>query len=154
MLRKQWLLLLVIVTLAACNGNEESADEKESEELPILEVDFEVPVTAEVNESIDLTAIVTYDNEPVTDADEVVFEVWEKGQRDDNIMIESDNNKDGSYTAEATFEKDGIYEIHAHTTARDLHTMPLKEVIVGNASPDDYEEAADEEEEEEESHQH
>ncbi|WP_249871266.1 FixH family protein [Oceanobacillus saliphilus] len=144
--RKSWMILLAIIvlTLTACNGNEES------DELPILEVNFEVPETAEVNELVNLTAVVIYDNEPVKDADEVVFEVWEKGQRDDSIMIESVNNEDGSYTAETAFEKDGIYEMYAHTTARDLHTMPLKEVIVGSASPDDYEEM----EEAEEDHGH
>ncbi|HLS20665.1 MAG TPA: FixH family protein [Bacillota bacterium] len=123
---------LLISLLVACGDDE----------LHILEVDFVVPETAEVGETIELKAIVSYGDEAVTDADEVVFEVWEKNDRDNGEMIDAVNHEDGTYTTEVTFDYDGIFEMYAHTTAREMHTMPLKEIVVGEGG-----EYADDEEE-------
>src|SRR5690625_3518835 len=112
---------LLISLLVACGDDE----------LHILEVDFVVPETAEVGETIELKAIVTYGDESVTDADEVVFEVWEKNDRDNGDMLDAINHEDGTYTVELSFDHDGIFEMYAHTTAREMHTMPLKEIVVG-----------------------
>lgn len=113
------------------------------EELYFLEVDFDVPETAEVGETVTLKATVTYGNKPVKDARQMDFEVWERGKQDESIWLEGENQGDGTYTAEVTFEKDGIYEMYAHTTAHDLHTMPKKEIIVGEGGDyDDVEEHA------------
>src|SRR5690625_923738 len=103
----------------------------DDDELHILEVDFNVPETADVGEMIKLEAIVTYGDESVTDADEVVFEVWERNDRDNGDMIDAVNHEDGTYTTEITFDDDGMFEMYAHTTARDMHTMTKKEIVVG-----------------------
>lgn len=124
-MRKKITLLsiaLLVLLLVACGDDDE---------LHILEVDFIVPETAEVGETVELEAIVTYGDEAVTDADEVVFEVWEKNDQENSEMIDATNHEDGTYTAEVTFDHDGIFEMYAHTTARDMHTMPKKEIIVG-----------------------
>ncbi|HLR75520.1 MAG TPA: FixH family protein, partial [Virgibacillus sp.] len=71
-MRKTLLIVfatLLLSILAACS----------EDELSILEVDFEVPETVNVGETVELKATVTYGDEMVADADEVVFEVWEKG---------------------------------------------------------------------------
>ena len=123
-MRKTLLIVfatLLLSILAACG----------EDELSILEVDFEVPETIDVGETVELKATVTYGDEMVADADEVVFEVWEKGKRDDGHMIDADNHEDGTYTTEVTFDHDGIFEMYAHTTAHDMHTMPKKEIVVG-----------------------
>ncbi|GAB3797665.1 FixH family protein [Virgibacillus kimchii] len=112
-----FILALTLVILTACSGNEDEAVE-ELDELESLEVEFEVPETAEVGETILLKATVTYGDEKVDDADEVNFEYWEEGNEDESITIESTNNEDGTYTAEVTFENDGVYSMYAHTTAR------------------------------------
>lgn len=128
-MRKRWLLLITslftIFLLAACGENEAN------DELHILEVEFDVPETLDIGETLQLEAVVTYGDEVVTDADEVVFEVWEKGDQDNSIMIDGENNEDGTYTAETSFDRDGIFEMYAHTTARAMHTMPKREIIVG-----------------------
>lgn len=126
------LLTLVLALLSACGSDDET------EELAALEVDFILPETAEPGESVTLEAIVTYGEELVEDADEVVFEYWLQGHEDDSTNVEGTHTSDGSYTAEVVFEEDGVYEIYAHTTARGLHTMPLKSIVVGDVGHDEH----------------
>lgn len=126
--------LLMIFLLSACS-NEQNNDDLDG--LTMLEVDFDVPETAEVNETITLTATVTYGDEPVTDPRQVDFEIWERGKEDESEWIEAENHGDGTYTTEVTFEHDGIFEMYVHTTAHGLHVMPKREIIVGKGG--DYE---------------
>ena len=135
-MRKFSLILLAIITLlivAACGDNDNSADDP-ADELLALEVDFIVPESVELGETVELKALVTYGDDIETDA-VVKFEVWEAEDvdRENSVMIEAENNGDGSYTAEYTFEEETVYEMYAHTDAQNLHTMPKKEVKVGNA---------------------
>ena len=126
--------MLTIGILAACGNGAENESDQETEELAMLEVEFQLPEKADVDEIVELEAIVTHGDEKVEDADEVEFEYWAEGNEDDTTMVESINNGDGTYTAEVSFESDGIYEIYAHTTARDLHTMPKKSITVGEGT--------------------
>lgn len=79
---------------------------------------------ADVGEVVELKAIVTYGDELVKDADKVEFEYWVQGNEKETTTVEGKNNDDGTYTADVTFEADGIYEIYAHTTARMVHITP------------------------------
>ncbi|MEK5441186.1 FixH family protein [Fredinandcohnia sp. FSL W7-1320] len=137
MKRKTGMLLFVLITglLAAC-GNEDKNEEKDqmSQELVPLEVEFIVPEKAEAGEKVLLKAVVTYGEEKVKDADEVKFEYWETGNQGDSTMVESTNKNDGTYIAEVTFDHDGVYEMYAHTTAKDMHTMPKKSITVGEGA--------------------
>lgn len=129
------LLAFIAALLVACGDDKgDSVDE-----LVSLDVEFIVPETADVGETVELKAIVTYGDEPVTDADEVQFEVWETGKQDESDKIDAENHKDGTYTIDYTFEHDGVFEMYAHTTAHDLHTMPKKELTVGEGGNDDHE---------------
>src|SRR5690625_4051514 len=137
-MRKNWLivtLILVLSLLVAC-GNEDDLDD-----LTTIDVDFDVPETAEVNETITLKATVTYDDEPLIDARQMDFERWERGKRDDGEWIEGENHGDGTYTIEMTFYRDGIFEMYAHTTAHSQHAMPKREIIVGEGG--DYDDVDD-----------
>ena len=95
----------------------------------------------EVDGTIKMAAVVTQGDDKVDDADEVEFEVWEEGKKDESVKIESTNDKDGLYTAETSFDHDGLFHVQVHVTARGLHTMPKKEVTVGNGG--NYEEATE-----------
>jgi len=133
---KIWLITLVfIVTVfAACSNDSEEVDE--SEELKMLDVDFELPETADVGEAVELKATVTYGDDDVTDAEQMELEYWKDGDKDNSTFVDGENNEDGTYTAEVSFEEEGVYEIYAHTTAESLHTMPKKEIEVGDVSDD------------------
>lgn len=132
------LALTLVVVLTAC-GERKNANTADEDELLMLEVDFIVPETADVGEEVQLEAVVTYGDEQVTDASEMNFEIWERGKKDESDTIEADNNDNGSYTIEYTFEHDGIYEMYAHTTAHTIHTMPKKEITIGEGG--DYEDS-------------
>ena len=117
--------VLALTLLAACGGGNEKSDE-----LVPLEVNFIVPESIDVGETVELKAEVMYGDDVEKDA-VVKFEVWESGDEENSVMLEADNNGDGTYTANYTFEHDGVFEMYAHTDAQNLHTMPKKEVTVG-----------------------
>lgn len=119
MKNKIWTLILLLLVLSACSNND-------SEELKMLQVDFQLPETANIDETVELKAIVTYGDEKVTDADQMEFEYWKVKDRDDSTFIDGESNGDGTYTAEISFDQEGDYELYAHTTAEELHTMPKK----------------------------
>src|SRR5690625_4019379 len=139
-MRKKWWVLIVILVLGALSACNNDNDELSTDggNVP-LNVEFEPSETIEVGEPLELKAIVTYGDEKVEDADEVNFEYWEGPDQENTTTIDSTNNGDGTYTAEVTFDHDGVFSIYAHTTARDLHTMPKREVVVGEGAeyPDD-----------------
>ncbi|MUK90210.1 hypothetical protein GMD78_17700 [Ornithinibacillus sp. L9] len=151
------LILFFSTILVACNDEEKDMNEMpEEDDMAILEVDLQVPDSVEVNETLEMKAVVTYGDEMVSDADEVEYEVWEEGQQEDSYRIEATNHGDGTYTAETSFEQDGIFHIQVHVTARDLHTMPKQEVTVGEGGeyPDEEDQDSTDEHHDESGHSH
>ena len=151
MKRKFGLLvgLFMLATMAACGKEEAVKVDETGVPLP-LDVKLTVTEQVDVNGIIKMEAVVTQGDDKVDDADEVEFEVWEEGKKDESFKVESTNDKDGLYTAETSFEHDGLFHVQVHVTARGLHTMPKKEVTVGNGG--NYEEAIEGEAEHEHGH--
>ncbi len=132
-------MISLLILFTAC-GNDDQENTDKQDELLELAVEFNVPETAEVGEEVQLEAIVTYGDEKVVDASQMDFDICERGKEDESVTIEADNHEDGTYTITYTFEQDGIYEMYAHTTAHHLHTMPKKEITVGEGGEyDDHE---------------
>lgn len=132
-MRKLNIIILGIIltfVISACGTENENEESEELEDLPTLEVAFDPPETAEVGETVELVAEVTYDNELVTDASQMDFEYWYEDEEDDSETVEAKNNDDGTYSVDVTFDKDGEYSIYAHTTAHELHTMPKASIEV------------------------
>lgn len=136
-MRKIYSILLISVlalVLAACNGgnNENEHANHDESELGFLEVDFAVPESAAVGELIEIKATVTYDDKPVTDPEEVQFEIWaiEDTEKENSYKIDGTNNNDGTYTIDYTFDEVGDYEMYAHTTANDMHVMPKGKITI------------------------
>ncbi len=121
------LLIGVLGFIVACGGE----DTDSADDFIIPEVEFIVPDTAEVGDSVELQAIVTYDDEVVTDAN-VVFEIWEieDEEQENSVKFDAENNGDGTYTIEYTFEEAGTYEMYAHTDAKDMHVMPKEQIDI------------------------
>lgn len=134
MKKRLWPIVigLFVLALAACGkaGNEASEDDVPKP----LDVELEVQETADVGKIVPFKATVTQGDEKVDDADEVEFEIWEEGKKEDSEMINAKNKKDGTYEAEKSFDADGVYTVQVHVTARGLHTMPKKSVTVGEGA--------------------
>lgn len=130
-----FIMIFVFVLLGACQSKDNTASETE-DELHTLDVAFEVPETADVDEEVELKATVTYGDEKVADADDVEFEYWQVGHEDDSTLLDVKNNGDGSYTQTVSFDENGEYEMYAHVTAKELHTMPKKAITVGEGNSD------------------
>jgi hypothetical protein len=127
------LLLSLTVVLVGCTKAEEDSEAVISKVPEIIAVTIQTPENIKLNEEVTIQATVTQGNEKVKDANEVAFEVRNTGQ-DEKEMLEGTHQGDGVYSVKKTFDKEGTYTIVAHVTARDMHHMPSKEVIVGNAT--------------------
>lgn len=129
------ILAFAIGLLGAC-GNTQDQNNGVSDKVPeVLEVELEGPDTADVNEKVVFTALVTQGDEKVKDADEVEFEIWEEG-KEEREKIEAKNNEDGTYEMEKAFDREGAFTVQVHVTARGLHNMPKKSITIGEGTAD------------------
>jgi hypothetical protein len=132
------LPLISILVLGACSSQEGNQGDHGNGhggegELTAISADLNVPAQAEAGETVQFLTHVTQGDENITEATKVEYEVWKEGQKEQSEMIESEHQSNGEYTAEKTFEEDGIYHVQVHVTANDMHTMPKKQITVGNA---------------------
>ncbi|WP_203364156.1 FixH family protein [Bacillus sp. REN10] len=134
---KKYGMIAVICSLfllGAC-GQQKQPNENATPQ-PIV-AELTVPEKAAVNEEVALITKVTQGEEIVSDADEVVYEVWQEGKKEDSEMIEAKKDKEENYIAKKTFPQDGIYHVQVHVTARGLHTMPKKPITIGQGQSTD-----------------
>lgn len=129
-----WLGLPFLL-LAGC-GSEEADSAGTGEMIEEVVVEFNTEPQADPAEEVLLSVTLSQGNEAVEDASEVVYEVWESGDRNNSEMITAEHTEDGIYEAETSFEEEGLYYMQAHTTARGMHVMPKQELTVGNPDPD------------------
>lgn len=141
------LFILVAVTVLAACGNGAAPDQntqdtknnQEVAELLPLEVEILTESDAfEPGEAGEIEAKVTQGDENVDDANEVVFEIWQDGHDDKSETFDGESVGEGVYSLTHTFEEDGIYYVIAHVTARDMHTMPKKEFVVGDVKANEH----------------
>jgi hypothetical protein len=119
--------ILMLFLFTACS------QEKQEEKPAMLEVKIEAPDHIELNKKTTLACIVTYGGEKVDDADEVKFEIWKHGS-EQHDMLKAKNEGNGKYSVTKTFTEPGTYSVVSHVTARNMHNMPKKDIVVGTAS--------------------
>src|SRR5690625_6461835 len=83
-------LIFLISILAACSYNP-------NEETSKINVNCQIKDTVSLNEPINLNASLTYDDQPREEA-EIIFEVWESGNKNNSKMLQAENLGDGNYT--------------------------------------------------------
>ncbi|MCF6136562.1 FixH family protein [Pseudalkalibacillus berkeleyi] len=133
---KIFLPLFVLVLLLAACGEEKDQDnhdghnENNEPSMEALEVKLEGPEEVKQGESVTFSAMVTQGEEKVSDADEVMFEIWKEGAKKDSMMMKAESDGEGKYSVKTTFEEDGNYIVQSHVTARSMHTMPKQQVTV------------------------
>ncbi|MDW0110282.1 FixH family protein [Sporosarcina aquimarina] len=136
---------LIALLATGCGQEDTDANSSAEEEMVVpISVDLTVPESGEAGEAVHLSAAVTQGDEKVADADDVEYEIWEEGKKEDSWMVKSEQNTDGLYEAEATFEHDGLFHVQVHVTARDMHTMPMKEITIGEGAAEETGEAGHE----------
>lgn len=126
-------MMLSLAVLSACgNGGDMEAemnhDQPGEDEVRSLEVDLEVPETAEAGQPVEFSAHVHSNGEDITDADKVMYEV--KSGEESLEKIEAEHDADGVYTIEHTFDEAGTFTVISHVDALHLHTMPQAEITV------------------------
>ncbi|UOB21027.1 FixH family protein [Macrococcus armenti] len=143
--KKLLMIGLCTVALAAC-GKEETQEGHEGhenhattsdEKVQRLTVDLTVPEHIKKGKAVEIKALVKHGKEKVNDADEVMFEVIKDGDTKNSVKENVKEAKDGVYTFTYTFKEDGKYNIISHVTAFNYHTMPNKEITIGEASHED-----------------
>ncbi|MFB9859581.1 FixH family protein [Salinicoccus siamensis] len=122
-----------VLLLSACGGGADddhgmSHENSSGDEIKSLEASLEVPETVEAGETAEFIAHVTSNDEDVTDADKVVFEV--KKDEESIEKIEAEHSEAGAYMIDYTFDEPGDYVVISHVDAFSLHTMPQEEVTV------------------------
>ncbi|QDI90811.1 hypothetical protein EPH95_06155 [Salicibibacter halophilus] len=125
----------LLIFLAAC-GTEEDQAEGDPGSTEAIDVQVTMPEEMDTGDHT-LETQVTQEDEAVSDADEVIFEVWEDGNKEDSDMIEKDTEDDGLYSADYTFDEDGIYLVQPHVTARGMHSMPVHHIVVGDVDQEE-----------------
>jgi hypothetical protein len=124
--------IMAIGIITGCSSDDKAGQkETESPSLDIIEVSIEAPETVNLNEEVLIQAHVTQGTDKVDDAQEVKFEISQAGI-DKNEMLMAENNGNGTYSVKKTFEVNGIYTVTAHVTARSMHSMPSKDITVGD----------------------
>lgn len=135
---KKWLgMLALAMVVSGCSQETEEEHMAHDEEVAILEVEIENGEAFEPGEEVMLSARVTQSGEAVNDAEEVKFEVWESGLREEGQMLVGELKEDGIYEVPFTFEEEGVFYMYAHTTARGMHVMPKQMITIGNPDPAD-----------------
>jgi hypothetical protein len=130
---KKILIALILFggMVAGCSNEKDNTNQKaETPSLEFVEVTIQTPEQINLNEEIQIKAIVTQGKDQVDDANEVKFELWKVGQ-EEHEKIEAQNDGKGIYSIKKTFSENGNYAVIAHVTARSMHSMPKKEFTVG-----------------------
>ena len=131
-MKKFVVAALLAVTLTACAQEADIDTNDGVQQIEEVKVTFLTPEKLEPNTDVKLEVEITQGGEIVDDADDVTFEVWQSGMRDDGEMLKGEDAGDGVFSANTTFEEEGVYYIFAHTNARGMHVMPKQQVTVGN----------------------
>ena len=135
MMKKVFVALsMSVALLVACSNDADESPIDTNEvvgEIIEVKVDILTPESVDANTAVKLEAKVTQGDEIINDADNVKFEVWESGKRDQALMLDGEFIGEGVFSAETTFDHDGVYYMFAHTNARGMHVMPKQQITVG-----------------------
>ncbi len=144
------MMLVVVPLFLLLVGCTSAPEEKTS--LEIVKVEMQFPESVDEAEEVVVRTLVTQGEENVEDAQEVQIEIWnvEKG-KENSVLVDAEHVGDGVYEVKHSFEAKGVYRVQSHVTARDMHVMPTKQLVVGDMSQEEID-AIMESEEEKENH--
>ncbi|MCM3787950.1 FixH family protein [Domibacillus indicus] len=123
-------MMMLGLLLAAC-----APEKNEPPPLPEpVEAVLHVPEKVDAGEEVTVSTTITEDGEPVDNPDEVKYEIWKDGHKENSEMLDAVSKGNGVYTLSKTFNEEAVYYVQVHVTARGLHTMPKSAFSVGNVA--------------------
>lgn len=129
-MKKLYMCTALLVMLAGCQESEMPEDKEVNSAVPVsMDASIVIKGKVEPGKEVILETAVKQGSQLVNEADEVLFEVRKSGQ-DKREMLEAKNTGSGMYQVMHTFEEQGKYIVVSHVTAKGLHVMPEKEVVV------------------------
>ncbi|USK66160.1 FixH family protein [Peribacillus frigoritolerans] len=129
-MKKLYMCTALLVMLAGCQESEMPEDKEVNSAVPeSMDASIVIKGKVEPGKEVILETTVKQGSQLVNEADEVLFEVRKSGQ-DKREMLEAKNTGSGMYQVMYTFEEQGKYIVVSHVTAKGLHVMPEKEVVV------------------------
>ncbi|MFD1426331.1 FixH family protein [Kroppenstedtia sanguinis] len=147
---KSWMVgglaLMTVLGLTACGTTpeKETSEKQEAHEEEhhgheeghgeaaedLAQVEMKLPEDAHAGKETEIEVKITHDGKPVTDANEVKFELWKKGaSKDEHEKIDANKGKDGVYSIQHTFAEAGEYKVMYHVTAKGGHVMEPAETL-------------------------
>jgi hypothetical protein len=134
MKKAYFILLTAIFLLTACGTNSpkpEMTMDTSASPVPLKVIIQLKPSSIQPDQPVTIQAIVTQGNQKVDDPQDVQFEIWKDGQPNHEMVKKIDHQTGGIYSIQKTFHEPGTYFVISHVTARDMHTMPKKQFVVG-----------------------
>ncbi|WNF35789.1 FixH family protein [Bacillaceae bacterium IKA-2] len=119
--------LFIVLLLVACNSNTE-----EINYLDPIEVELITNDDLEVNAEINTQAVISQSGNPVSNVSEVIFEIWQHGNKETYITVDGTEVGEGVYEVTWRAEEEGIYYIYYHITAAGMHRMEKIHFIIGD----------------------
>lgn len=146
--------ILLAMMLGGCGQDDLVDAGPVVDELVPIEVDLQGPDAAEGGEELTFTSIITQGEDKVEDATEVVYEIWEESNKESSELIEATEQDGHHYTLRYQFDKNGLYHVQTHVTARGLHRMPSMKIQVGQEEGHHHEEGSGDEANHHHEHEH
>ncbi|WP_057912564.1 FixH family protein [Peribacillus muralis] len=129
-MKKIYMCSALLFMLAGCQQTEMQEDKEVNSAVPeSMEASIAIKGTLDEGKEVILETTVKQGSQLVNEADEVLFEVRKSGH-DKRDMLEAKNTGSGKYQVMHTFTEQGKYIVVAHVTAKGLHVMPEKEVVI------------------------
>jgi uncharacterized protein YdhG (YjbR/CyaY superfamily) len=129
-MKKIYLCTAMLFLLAGCQEVEKPEDKEVSSVIPeSIDATIAIKGNLVAGKEIIIETTVKEGSKLVNEAAEVLFEVRKSGQ-DKREMLEAKNTGSGTYQVMHTFSDQGKYYVIAHVTAKGLHVMPEKEIVI------------------------
>lgn len=131
--------LIIILMLAACGS-----DIEEINYLDPIEVELTTNDELTVNEEITTQAIISQSGHPVSEVNEVIFEIWQHGNPETYRSVEGTAIGKGIYEVTWLASEEGVYYIYYHITAQGMHRMQKYQFVIGDVDVEGILETPDE----------
>lgn len=130
-------LLAASLALSACSQTANTSGGTKQESAEELTVTIMAPEKVPLNQETVLKVEVKQGQEPVKDAGDIQFEIWNVKNVDTAVNVVAAYEDKGVYSVKNTFKEDGIYFVRTHVIARNQHIMPKQRIIAGSVSDEE-----------------